>query len=109
MPLPCPQRPELAFLLKQNKTENNMKKLILSTLAVASLAFAAYTVINMCVKTKDGKVVEFDVENVEEAYYKESSESITDQGVTVSGKEGLYTYVDLSYRRSGQSVRSVLR
>lgn len=72
-----------------------MKKLILSSLAMASLAFAAQAVTNMCVKTADGKVVKYDVENVTEVYYEESSESITDQGVTVSGKEGIYTYVDL--------------
>ena len=72
-----------------------MKKLILSLVTMASLAFAANAVTNMCVKTTDGNVVEFDVENVAEVYYKEVAETIGDQGVTVSGKVGLYTYVDL--------------
>ncbi len=72
-----------------------MKKLILSSLAMASLAFAAHAVTNMCVKTTDGKVVKYDVENVTEVYYEETAETPNDQGVTVSGKEGIYTYVDL--------------
>ncbi len=62
---------------------------------MASLAFAANAVTNMCVKTADGKVVKYDVENVAEVYYEETTETPTDQGVTVSGKEGIYTYVDL--------------
>lgn len=72
-----------------------MKKLILSTIAMVSLAFETNAVTNMCVKTKDGMVFEFDVENVEEVYYKESSESTIDQDVTVSGKDGSHSYVDL--------------
>ncbi|MCQ2208393.1 MAG: hypothetical protein MJZ02_09270 [Paludibacteraceae bacterium] len=70
-----------------------MKKLILSVVTMASLAFAANAVTNMCVKTKDGKVVEYDVEDVSEVYFYEIQEN--DQGVTVSGKIGLYTYVNL--------------
>ena len=62
---------------------------------MASLAFAAHAVTNMCVKTADGKVVKYDVENVTEVYYEETTETPSDQGVTVSGKEGIYTYVDL--------------
>ena len=72
-----------------------MKKLILSSLAMASLAFAANAVTNMCVEQSDGTIVRYDVDKVKQVYYVESSESYTDQGVTVSGKEGIYTYVDL--------------
>ena len=68
-----------------------MKKLILSSLAMASLAFAANAVTNMCVEQSDGTIVRYDVDKVKQVYY----ESTTDQGVTVSGKEGIYTYVDL--------------
>ena len=70
-----------------------MKKLILSLLTMASLAFAANAATTcMIVKTDDGKVVNYDVESVVEVYYQETS---SDQGVTVSGKMGKYTYVDL--------------
>lgn len=72
-----------------------MKKLILSTIVMASLAFAAQAVTNMCVKTTDGKVVKYDVESVMEVYYEDTSEDPAEQGVTVSGIEGNYTYVDL--------------
>ena len=72
-----------------------MKKLILSSLAMASLAFAANAVTNMCVEQSDGTIVLYDVDKVKQVYYEESSESYIDQGVTVSGKEGIYTYVDL--------------
>lgn len=72
-----------------------MKKLILSSLAMASLAFAANAVTNMCVEQSDGTIVRYDVDKVKQVYYEESSDSTTDQGVTVSGKEGIYTYVDL--------------
>lgn len=68
-----------------------MKKLILSSLAMASLAFAANAVTYMCVEQSDGTIVCYDVDKVKQVYY----ESTTDQGVTVSGKEGIYTYVDL--------------
>lgn len=68
-----------------------MKKLILSSLAMASLAFAANAVTNMCVEQSDGTIFRHNVDNVKQVYY----ESTTDQGVTVSGKEGIYTYVDL--------------
>ena len=72
-----------------------MKKLILSLVTMASLAFAANAVTNMCVKTADGQVDKYDVENVAEVYYVETTEAPSNQGVTVSGKVGLYTYVDL--------------
>ncbi len=62
---------------------------------MASLAFAAHAVTYMNVKTDDGSVVKYDVEHVTEVYYTEEAETIDDQGVTVSGKEGIYTYVDL--------------
>ncbi|MBP3717686.1 MAG: DUF1566 domain-containing protein [Paludibacteraceae bacterium] len=67
-----------------------MKKLILSSLAMASLAFAANAVTNMCVEQSDGTIVRYDVNKVKQVYY-----ATADQGVTVSGKEGIYTYVDL--------------
>ncbi len=69
-----------------------MKKLILSLVTMASLAFAANAVTVMRVHTSDGQVVKFDVENVTVVDYEETADN---QGVTVSGKEGLYTYVDL--------------
>ncbi len=72
-----------------------MKKLILSSYAMASLAFAANAVTNMRVEQSDGTIVRYDVDKVKQVYNVESSESTTDQGVTVSGKEGIYTYVDL--------------
>ena len=74
-----------------------MKKLILSSLVMASLSFAANAVTYMNVKTDDGSVVRYGVEHVTEVYFTEESETPADedQGVTVSGKEGLYTYVDL--------------
>ncbi len=46
----------------------------------------------MCVKTADGKVVKYDVENVAEVYYEETT---FNQSVTVSGNVGIYTYVNL--------------
>ena len=67
-----------------------MKKLILSSLAMASLAFAANAVTNMCVEQSDGTIVRYDVDKVKQVYY-----ATADQSVTVSGKEGIYTYVDL--------------
>ncbi len=62
---------------------------------MASLAFAAHAVTYMRVKTDDGSVAKYDVEHVIEVYYTEEAETLDDQGVTVSGKEGIYTYVDL--------------
>ena len=64
-----------------------MKKLILSLLTMASLAFAANAVTYLNVKTDRGNVVIYDVDSVVEVYY--------DQLITVSGKVGNYTYVDL--------------
>ncbi len=61
---------------------------------MASLAFAADAVTYMRVHTIDGKIVKYDVEKVTEVDFEESTEN-PDEGVTVSGKEGLYTYVDL--------------
>ncbi len=64
---------------------------------MASLAFAAHAVTYMNVKTDDGSIVKYDVEHVTEVYYTEEAGTPgqTVDGVTVSGKEGLYTYVDL--------------
>ncbi len=60
---------------------------------MASLAFVANAVTSyMYVKCVDGSVDEYDVEHVTELYYTETP--IVD-GVCVTGKEGLYTYVDL--------------
>ena len=67
-----------------------MKKLILSLVTLASLAFAANAVTFMRVHSSDGHIVMYDVKEVTEVDYEE-----TEDGVTVSGKEGLYTYVDL--------------
>ena len=74
-----------------------MKKLILSLVTMASLAFAANAVTNMCVHTSDGQVVKDDMEEVTVVDYEETSETPSQVagGVTVSGKEGIYTYVDL--------------
>ena len=51
----------------------------------------------MCVHTSDGEVVKFDVEKVTEVD-DEESETSTEQGVTVSGKVGNYSYVDLGLK-----------
>ncbi|MCQ2233446.1 MAG: DUF1566 domain-containing protein [Paludibacteraceae bacterium] len=67
-----------------------MKKLILSLVTMASLAFAANAVTFMRVHSSDGHIVVYDVKEVTEVDYEE-----TVDGVTVSGKEGIYTYVDL--------------
>ncbi|MBQ0030584.1 MAG: hypothetical protein KBT32_09130 [Bacteroidales bacterium] len=72
-----------------------MKKLILSLVTMASLAFAANAVTNMCVKTTDGKIITVDVEKVVEVYYEEASSTADNQGVTVTGRVGDYNYVDL--------------
>lgn len=68
-----------------------MKKILLSVAAVMPLAFSVHAVTNMCVEQKDGTIVRYDVENVKQVYYEEA-------GVTVSGKIGDYTYVDLGLR-----------
>ena len=62
---------------------------------MASLAFAANAVTNMCVKTTDGKIITVDVDKVVEVYYEEASSSADNQGVTVTGRVGDYNYVDL--------------
>lgn len=74
-----------------------MKKLILSAMAMALLTFAANAVTYMRVHTSNGKIVKYDVEKVIEVYYGEiiKTPSQIIDGVTVSGKEGDYTYVDL--------------
>ncbi len=68
-----------------------MKKLILSLLPLAFLAFAANAVTEMCVERNDGTIDSYDVEHVTELFYVE----VNDQVATVSGKMGNYTYVDL--------------
>lgn len=72
-----------------------MKKILLSLLTIASLAFVAHARHNMCVKTKDGNIVEFRADDIKEVYYREITDMPTIDGVTVSGKEGEYSYVDL--------------
>lgn len=69
-----------------------MKKSLLSLLAIATLAFSANAATNMCVKQKNGVVTRYDVEDVEEVYYEEK---VVENDVSVSGKVGTYTYVDL--------------
>ena len=73
-----------------------MKKILLSVAAVMPLAFSVHAVTNMCVEQKDGTIVKYDVDDVVEVYYEEE-EIGDDQGVTVSGKVGNYTYVDLGF------------
>ncbi len=53
-----------------------MKKLILLILAIASLALAAFVVVNMCVKTSDGKVEKYDDENETEVFDEVADESL---------------------------------
>lgn len=74
-----------------------MKKLIISAIAMASIAFAAHAVTYMYVRTNDGQIVKYDLENVTKVDYEETIETPSQivDGVTVSGKEGDYTYVDL--------------
>ncbi len=67
-----------------------MKKLILSLFAIASLAIAAHAVTNMYVKTDDGKVSFYNVDQVKQVYYREYID-----GVVVSGWVGNHSYVDL--------------
>ncbi len=60
---------------------------------MASLAFAANAVTYMIVKCADGSVDKYDVDHVTELYYTDTHQIV--DGVSVTGKEGLYTYVDL--------------
>ncbi len=60
---------------------------------MASLAFAANAVTYMIVKCADGSVDFYDVDHVTELYYTDIHQ--IEDGVSVTGKEGLYTYVDL--------------
>ncbi len=46
-----------------------MRKLVLSALCLASIGIASYAATFMQVKTTDGKIIEFDVESVEEVSY----------------------------------------
>ena len=69
-----------------------MKKSLLSLLVIATLAFSANAATNMCVKQKNGVVTRYDVDDVEEVYYEEK---VVENDVSVSGKVGTYTYVDL--------------
>ncbi|MCQ2233449.1 MAG: hypothetical protein MJZ24_01755 [Paludibacteraceae bacterium] len=71
-----------------------MKKLILSLVTMASLAFAANAGNVMRVHTSDGHHYRYDVKEVTEVDYMELTEDEL-YGVTVSGKEGDYTFVDL--------------
>lgn len=95
-----------------------MKKPVFLALAIALLVPAAIFVTNMCVKPNDAKVEKLDIGNVEKVNYEEETEtpenigvnasddmednieilSSVDMGVTVSGKVGNYTYVDLGLK-----------
>lgn len=70
-----------------------MKKFIFSVAALSSLAFSSNAVMFMCVKGDDGNVVSFEVEHVDEVYYEDRA--VMENGVSVSGKIGDYSYVDL--------------
>ena len=74
-----------------------MKKLLLSVVAMASLAFASSAVTYMRVHTSDGQIIKYDVDLVEYVDFDSTSAADAEQveGVTVSGKVGSYTYVDL--------------
>ena len=74
-----------------------MKKLLLSVVAMASLAFASSAVTYMRVHTSDGQIIKYDVDSVEYVDFDSTSAADAEQveGVTVSGKVGSYTYVDL--------------
>lgn len=64
-----------------------MKKKFISFVALFLLSLPIYAVTYMCVEQKDGKVVDFDVEEVHQVYYKEGSVSIdtTSSLLTVGG------------------------
>ena len=79
-----------------------MRKIILSALMLASMIFSVNATVYMNVKSVGGKTDKFDVEEVKEVIYVEESVVLTQdtagsgiQGVSVSGKTGGYTYVDL--------------
>lgn len=75
-----------------------MKKLILSVLTMAMLSFAAHAVTYVCVKKSDGQIDKYDISGVEDIDFEDETDSTADNGVTVSGNEGLYSYVDLGFK-----------
>ena len=79
--------------------KSHIKNHILATLSMALLAIPVDAAVYMRVHTNDGKIDKYNVENVVEVEYDEDiftdiTESAA-QGVTVSGKKGGFTYVDL--------------
>lgn len=69
-------------------------------MALASLSFFANAANFMVVKTADGTEDVYEMKHVTEMYYEEVDDATTEQGVSVNGKVGEYTYVDL-YLPSG--------
>lgn len=69
--------------------ENNMRKQILTTLGVAALGVASYAATFMQVKTKDGEIVKFDVNDVDEVVFEDATTPID----TTSSSN--HEYVDL--------------
>ena len=51
--------------------ENNMRKQILTIFGVAALGVASYAATFMQVKTKDGEIVKFDVNDVDEVFFED--------------------------------------
>ena len=50
-----------------------MRKQILTTLGVAALGVASYATTFMQVKTKDGEIVKFDVNDVDEVVFEDAT------------------------------------
>lgn len=70
-----------------------------SAIGIASVLFTANASIDMCIEKTDGTIIRYDVDKVKQVYYEEVvSDTSFDQGVTVSGKVGDYTYVDLGLK-----------
>lgn len=68
-----------------------MKKVLISILSIVSLYSVMNAVTYVSVKTDDGQTVVFDAKDIAEINYEETNSL----DVTVSGKIGNYTYVDL--------------
>ena len=83
-----------------------MKKILLSVFSMASLSFSASAATYMNVRTFDGKVMKYDVEDVIQVTYESvlptdyhtiivDTTGTTSQGATVSGRIDGYYFVDL--------------
>lgn len=77
---------------------NNMKNEWLA-IALMSASMIDANAVNMCVKTDDGNIVRYEVDHVIEVFFEdEILLEAQRQGVSVDGKVGEYTYVDLGLK-----------